>query len=117
MLLCIISFSGFSQVQEAPTTNETPDYLSDGIPLERKLRRLKNAENHIAQLPFERDVLRSEIIPGIETKRKELAPNYPDLKEIFGTEKDQLQEDWIMHHIDEFDAYILYLETYLRSFR
>lgn len=90
-------------------------YSQDEIPTERKVSRMLNAERDIYNLPYERDHIRFVIVPHIEAQRAILAPNYPVTDNIFGDDLKALVASWIDSYPDEYEDFVLFMETYIRS--
>lgn len=90
-------------------------FAQDNIQLTRKLNRLTNAENNVYRLPYEKAYIRSTILPEVNIKKEELAPNYPDLTGLSSTEVQALQSQWIINFPEEFDKYTQFLDVYVRS--
>ncbi len=90
-------------------------FSQEEVPIDRKLNRLNNLENGIYKLPFDKNHIRTVIVPEIEEQRNILAPNYPDVLHKYNEEKNNLLKNWIENYPSEYEVYVDYLQTYLRS--
>lgn len=86
------------------------------IPLERKLTRIQNAENDLYRLPVDKMLIRNTILPEVEAKKLEIAPNYPTDAIRLGGNKAELLSNWINTYPSEYDSFVLYLEILIRSY-
>lgn len=91
--------------------------LLDEIPLSRKVRRMISLENGVYRLPFTKEHIREVVLSEINIQREILAPNFPDIRNVFNEEKEAILATWIASFPLEYDNFSLYLQTYLRSNR
>ena len=101
ILIFVFSFFQLSYAQEI-----TP---------EQKLKRISNAERDFFRIPVDKTTLREELLPKAYAQRAVLAPNFPTQ---FTDENDRMikVQEWIQNHDNEYQDYVLYLETTIRSF-
>ena len=101
--------------------NNCGEYINsqflDEIPLSRKVRRMISLENGIYKLPFTKEHIREIILTEINLQREALAPNFPNLRNVYNEEKEAVLATWIASFPTEYDNFSLYLQTYLRSNR
>ena len=74
-------------------------------------------ENGIYKLPFTKEHIREIILTEINLQREALAPNFPNLRNVYNEEKEAVLATWIASFPTEYDNFSLYLQTYLRSNR
>ena len=85
------------------------------VPLDRKVQRLMSCEREVYKLPLDASYIRGTLVPQIAAERLILAPNYPETNEVFGAAKEALISDWILNYESEYDQFIVYYETLVRS--
>ncbi len=85
------------------------------IPIERKVQRLLSCEKGIYKLPLDASYIRGTLVPEMEAERLVLAPHYPETNGVFGAAKEALITDWILNYESEYDQFVVYYETLVRS--
>jgi len=109
-----MNFSFGNKPQAYPVKSKI--ILSDiQVTHERKVQRLMNCEKDIYHLPHDVSYIRGTLIPEMEAQRLILAPNYPETDGVFGAAKESLISDWILNHESEYDQFVVYYETLIRS--
>lgn len=103
--LLIVTIATFGNVAHSQTE----------IPLERKVTRMLNAEADIYRLPHDSDHIRFVIVPHIEAQRAILAPNYPITDNVFNEQLKGIIGQWIEDYPEEYEDFVLFMETYIRS--
>gem|GEM_PF-6285299 len=86
------------------------------ITTHRKVVRLLKAEHDIYNLGFDKNYVETTILPEINQNRTLLAPNYPELLTNNPDDKYAALTIWVEEHENEFDAFVLYYETLVRSY-
>lgn len=91
--------------------------ISQDLSPERKLYYLENTEKKIFELPYDPEYIRLNLIPEIHIKRHELAPHYPKRENLERNSEviHQAYISWIELYPEEYDAYLNYLEIYIRN--
>lgn len=109
LLTCLMTFCMSSMISFSTTAQSE-------IPTHKKIVRLLTAEHDIYRLGFNKEYVLENILPDIEHQRSLLAPHYPELLTNNQDEKYNALENWIVSYQNEYEAFVLYYETLIRSY-
>ena len=110
--LILFVFIGFASTCGNAQLSATPNTENS-----RELNRLIRINNGISQLLNSNEEFNTLEAPNLATKKVEFAPNFPVLTGLDEAQSNNLVESWIIGYKEEYDDYILYLETLYRMHR
>lgn len=94
-------------------------FCQDGTSEDQRVRRITYALNDLEKLPYTAEEFSQTIMPYVDENKSSMAPHYPDTNalERGGDAWKAVIVSWIRQYPDEYNDYVIYLETYIRSHR